>query len=118
METRNDKEEQLMTKLNSHEFFFNRNLIGFPRKHTKSWRRSLWKVQSVCEFNLKPGIFFCNRNAAIMWLKRYGGDFVQHFLNEKLVCTIDGYVYFYSREHSLMITAESKKTHAYAVRNN
>ena len=107
-----------MTKLDQHEFFFNRNLIGFARKRLRSWRKSLWKVQSVGEFGLKPGVFFCNREAAIMWLKRNGGDFHQHFLNEKLVCTIDGYVYFYSRERNLMITAESKKTHAYAIRNN
>lgn len=62
--------------------------------------------------------YFCNRNAAIMWLKRYGGDFTKYRLNGVLVCVLNNYVWFYDRESGLKISAESKRTCQFATRNN
>lgn len=66
---------------------------------------------------------FCNRNAAIMWLKRYGNPKTLYMLGNKTrpevpVRVVNNYVYFYNPDYGLMITAESKRTCPFAVRNN
>lgn len=87
-----------------------------------SWRDKVWTVWEHGTW-YKGLIRFCNRNAAIMWLKRYGKNDTTYRLERQhgihaLVRVENGYVYFYNPECGLMITAESKRTHNYAVRNN
>lgn len=95
--------------------------LGFDNK---SWRKRLWRVWEQNPFCWsKDPIYFCNRNAAIMWLKRYGNEKIIYRLERRdhrgaLVRIENGYVYFYNPECVLMITAESKRTHNYAIRNN
>lgn len=84
--------------------------------NNKSWRKRLWSVW--LEGDSLGVIRFSNRNAAIMWLKRYGLNLIPYRLNGVLVCVVNSQIYFFSREHGLLITAESKRTHSYAVRNN
>lgn len=79
-------------------------------------KKRLWLVW--IEGNALKTRRFLNRNAAIMWLKRYGADLMAYRLNGKLVCVLNNFVYFFSREHGLTISAESKRTCKYAVRNN
>lgn len=92
----------------------------------RSWRKKVWIVRdqsswySYCHINPR---WFCNRNAAIMWLKRYGDEKAIYRLEKMnnfgaLVRVENGHVYFYNPEYGLMITAESKRTHNYAIRNN
>ena len=89
-----------------------------------SWRKKVWRVREHCLwYCYKNPIWFCNRNAAIMWLKRYGKAETSYMLENQtrlgaLVRVENGYVHFYNPECGLMITAESKRTHNYAVRNN
>lgn len=90
--------------------------------HLKAWKVKLW---TVWEHGTWYGglIHFCNRNAAIMWLKRYGKPGMTYSLENKtcfrsLVRVENGYVYFYNPDYGLMISAESKRTCPYAVRNN
>lgn len=64
---------------------------------------------------------FCNRDAAIMWLKRYGVDLALYMLTNGIgqnVRVVNGYVYFNKYGKGLLHTAESKKTAAFATRNN
>lgn len=84
--------------------------------NNKSWRKKIWEVW--LEGNSSNIRRFSNRNAAIMWLKRYGIDLMLYRLNGKLVCVVNNFVYFFSREHGLIISAESKRTCHFATRNN
>lgn len=84
----------------------------------RTWRKRLWYVWGDGEVHR-----FTNRNAAIMWLKRYGKEKLSYMLEKRrgfraTVRVENGYVYFYNPECGLMITAESKRTHNYAIRNN
>lgn len=79
-------------------------------------KRRLWLVW--IEGNALKTRRFLNRNAAIMWLKRYGKDLMVYRLNGKLVCVVNNYVYFFSREHGLGACAEPKRMCVYGQRNN
>ena len=93
-------------------------------KNLRSWRKKLWEVHELTSwYGYKNLIRVCSRNAAIMWLKRYGKPGTFYILGNQTrvgdsVRVENGYVYFCNTENGLMITAESKRTHPYAVRNN
>lgn len=91
------------------------------KSRQKAWTKKVWKVWERDTWYGRL-IHFCNRNAAIMWLKRYGkpGTFyvLQNEVRWTSMCVENGYVYFYNLDYGLMISAESKRTCNYAVRNN
>lgn len=87
-----------------------------------AWRDKIWTVWEQDTW-YEGLIRFCNRNAAIMWLKRYGKPKKLYRLENQtcfgaVVCVENGYVYFYNPDYGLMFPAESKRTHQYAIRNN
>lgn len=90
---------------------------SFIKYDNKSWRKRIWFVWIEGAAFDGPKRFL-NRNAAIMWLKRYGIDLMVYRLNGKLVCVVNNFVYFFSRGHGLMSSAESKRTCHFATRNN
>lgn len=85
-----------------------------------TWRKKLYLVfQSRC-LGDKPK-HFCNRNAAIIWLKRYGKETALYILfhgRGRHVRVVNSRVYFWKVGVGLLHTAESKKTNAFATRNN
>lgn len=87
-----------------------------------AWRDKIWTVWKSDTW-YEGLIHFCNRNAAIMWLKRYGKENITYSLERQpgvnpLVRVVNGYVYFYDQDSGLKISAESKHTNPYAIRNN
>lgn len=87
-----------------------------------SWRNKIWTVWERDTW-YEGLIRFCNRNAAIMWLKHYGKPGTLYRLENQtrlgaVVCVENGYVYFYNPDYGLMFPAESKRTQPYAIRNN
>lgn len=95
---------------------FNNKSCRKRKLRLTSWRKKIWAVW--LEGNSSNIRRFSNRNAAIMWLKRYGIDLMVYRLNGKLVCVVNNFVYFFSREHGLTSSAESKRTCHFATRNN
>jgi hypothetical protein len=90
--------------------------------HLTAWRDKIWTVWKRDTW-YEGLIHFCNRNSAIMWLKRYGKPGTSYMFGNKErfgtpVRVENGYVYFCNSEDGLMITAESKRTHPHAIRNN
>lgn len=90
--------------------------------YNKSWRNKIWSVWERDTW-YEGLIHFCNRNAAIMLLKRYGKPGTFYMFGNLMrfgasVRVENGYVYFCNTENGLMFTVESKRTHPYAVRNN
>lgn len=63
-------------------------------------------------------IAFVNRNAAIMWLKRYAKENTFYMLKDRYVKVINGIVYFYNWDYGLGICAEPKRMCVYGQRNN
>ena len=87
-----------------------------------AWRKKVWVIWDNDTW-YKGLIRFCNRNAAIMWLKRYGKNNITYRLERQhgvhaLVRVMDGHVWFYNEENGLAISAESKRTCQFATRNN
>jgi hypothetical protein len=54
-------------------------------------------------------INFCSRNAAIMWLKRYGTEFHVYRLHKQNVMVINHHVYFYDFKCGLGANADFKR---------
>lgn len=99
---------------------FIRNLKVEKAKKRRKVKISKYVVVLKADYpGLTKKLYFCSRNAAIMWLKRYGKEFVPYRLNDKAVCVYNNCVWFY--ENSVMNpgrSAESKRTCNYAIRNN
>lgn len=92
------------------------------RLYLTSWRNRIWVILDNDTW-YHDLVRFEKRNAAIMWLKRYGKNNITYRLERQhgihaLVRVVNGYVYFYNPECGLMFPAESKRTHPHAVRNN
>lgn len=92
------------------------------RLHLTAWRKKIWVIWDNNTW-YRDLIRFEKRNAAIMWLKRYGKNNIIYRLERQhgvhaLVKVVNGYVYFYNPDYGLMISAESKRTHPYAIRND
>lgn len=90
--------------------------------HLTAWRKRVWVIWNNDTW-YQDLVRFEKRNAAIMWLKRYGKNNITYRLERQhgasaLVRVVNGYVYFYNQEYGLMISAESKRTCNYAIRNN
>ena len=93
-----------------------------PRLHLTSWRKKVWVTWDHNTW-YQDLVRFEKRNAAIMWLKRYGKENITYRLERQhgvstLVRVVNGYVYFYDQDSGLKISAESKHTNPYAIRNN
>lgn len=88
--------------------------------YPRAFGKKIYLVFRVDVLGDKPK-HFCNRNAAIMWLKRYGADLGLYIITRgagQYVRVVNGYVYFNKYGIGLLHTAESKKTAAFATRNN
>ena len=90
--------------------------------HLTAWRKKVWVIWDNDTW-YRGLIRFYNRNGAIMWMKRYGKENVTYRLERQhgvhaLVRVINGHVWFYSPDYGLTISAESKRTCQFAVRNN
>ena len=100
-----------------------RGRVNMKRKFRLSaWRDKIWTVWESDTW-YEGLVHFCNRNAAIMWLKRYGKPETSYMFGNQerfgaSVRVVNGYVYFYDQDSGLKISAESKRTNPYAIRNN
>lgn len=88
----------------------------------KVWDKKMWLVYSPnYHYQCTTKVWFANRDAAILWLKRYGEQFRVYRLcraeNGNQVTIINGFVYFCGPNHA-MNSAESKQTASFATRNN
>lgn len=93
--------------------------VQLSKPRPKVWTKKVWKVWKRDTW-YEGLIHFCNRNAAIMWLKRYGEPGVFYALQNEAHWTSvrveNGYVWFHDGVFG--ISAETKRTCNFAIRNN
>lgn len=88
------------------------------RFEAKASRKRIYVLRKLEHGTVGDTIYFCNRNSAIMWIKIYGKHLGRYLLNCEMVTQCDGYVYFVKNGGRLGASAESKRTCAFATRNN
>lgn len=91
--------------------------ISYAVLNNKSWRKRIWPICEVVSFHsdlCTEPIFFCSRNAALNWLKRYGSTIKIYNLRGRSIHILNGNIYFYNYGEC----AEPKRMCVYGKRNN